>query len=93
MPSYDYICHDCSHEFESFQQMSAEVLRNCPKCGKDSLQRLIGTGAALVFKGSGFYETDYKNTSKTSDSSKEKPSESKPKNATEVKATASSNSA
>jgi predicted nucleic acid-binding Zn ribbon protein len=73
--------------------MSAEVLRNCPKCGKDSLQRLIGTGAALVFKGSGFYETDYKNTSKTSDSSKEKPSESKPKKATEVKATASSNNA
>lgn len=60
MPTYDYQCKDCSHEFEAFQSMSAEVLKECPECGKESLQRLIGTGAGLVFKGSGFYETDYK---------------------------------
>lgn len=60
MPTYDYRCNACDHEFELFQSMSDKVKRTCPKCGKRALERLIGTGAALLFKGSGFYETDYR---------------------------------
>ena len=61
MPTYDYICIDCSHEFEEFQKMTDPVLEDCPKCS-GSLQRKIGTGAGLLFRGSGFYVTDYKNS-------------------------------
>lgn len=60
MPTYEYFCKSCGHEFEEFQSMSAEPLKVCPKCGKE-IVRKIGTGAGLVFKGSGFYITDYKN--------------------------------
>jgi len=60
MPTYDYRCEACEHEFEEFQSMSAKPLRKCPECGKPKLKRLIGTGAAVIFKGSGFYETDYR---------------------------------
>lgn len=60
MPTYDYRCKSCEHEFELFQSMSDSVKKKCPSCGKSTLERLIGTGAALVFKGSGFYQTDYR---------------------------------
>lgn len=60
MPTYDYICNACGHEFEEFQAITAKPLRKCPECGKLKLQRLIGTGAGVIFKGSGFYETDYR---------------------------------
>lgn len=60
MPTYDYVCTACDHAFEEFQQMSEPLLRKCPKCGKRRLRRLFGTGAGIIFKGSGFYETDYK---------------------------------
>ncbi len=60
MPTYDYRCDACEHEFEEFQSMTAKPLRKCPQCGKLKLKRLIGTGAAVIFKGSGFYETDYR---------------------------------
>ncbi|MFT5422417.1 MAG: putative FmdB family regulatory protein [Phycisphaerales bacterium] len=60
MPTYDYRCNACDHEFELFQSMSASSKRKCPECGKLKLERLIGTGAAVIFKGSGFYETDYR---------------------------------
>lgn len=60
MPNYDYRCKSCGHEFEVFQQMSAEPLKVCPECGGE-VERLIGAGAGLIFKGSGFYITDYKN--------------------------------
>ena len=63
MPTYDYVCQDCSHAFEHFQTMSSDPLRTCPQCQKDSLKRLIGAGGALIFKGSGFYCTDYKKPS------------------------------
>ncbi len=63
MPTYDYRCDACGHEFEEFQAMSAKVLRRCPACRKQRLRRLFGTGAAIIFKGSGFYETDYKRKS------------------------------
>ncbi len=63
MPTYDYRCKACEHEFELFQNMSDPVKRKCPECGKNTLERLIGTGAAVLFKGSGFYETDYRSES------------------------------
>ena len=63
MPTYDYKCNACGHAFELFQSMSAGVKKKCPDCGKLSLERLIGTGAAVLFKGSGFYETDYRSES------------------------------
>lgn len=63
MPTYDYHCKNCDHEFELFQSMSAGVKKKCPECGKMTLERLIGTGAAVIFKGSGFYETDYRSKS------------------------------
>jgi putative FmdB family regulatory protein len=63
MPTYEYICEGCGYEFEKFQPMSASALRKCPECGKMKLKRLIGTGAGIIFKGSGFYETDYRSDS------------------------------
>ncbi len=63
MPTYDYRCDKCGHEFEHFQSMTAKVLKKCPKCKKLSLKRLIGSGAAVLFKGSGFYTTDYRSKS------------------------------
>jgi putative FmdB family regulatory protein len=63
MPTYDYRCNACGYEFELFQQMSAPVKRKCPECGRQKLERLIGTGAGVLFKGSGFYETDYRSES------------------------------
>ena len=63
MPTYDYECDACGHAFELFQTISAPVKRKCPECGKQKLRRLFGTGAAVVFKGSGFYQTDYRSES------------------------------
>ncbi len=63
MPTYDYRCKACEHEFELFQSMSDSVKRKCPECGKLKLERLIGIGAAVIFKGDGFYQTDYRSES------------------------------
>ncbi len=63
MPTYDYECDACGHEFELFQSITDGVKRKCPECSKLKLRRLFGTGAAIVFKGSGFYETDYRSES------------------------------
>lgn len=63
MPTYEYECDACTHRFEEFQSMSDEALKKCPKCGKRKLRRLFGTGAAVIFKGSGFYQTDYRSDS------------------------------
>ncbi|MBL8763962.1 MAG: zinc ribbon domain-containing protein [Phycisphaerae bacterium] len=63
MPTYDYRCKSCGHEFEQFQSMTASPIRKCPKCARQMLERLIGTGAAVLFKGSGFYQTDYRSES------------------------------
>jgi putative FmdB family regulatory protein len=60
MPTYDYKCDACGHKFEQFQSISANALKKCPECGKLKLKRLFGTGAGVIFKGSGFYETDYR---------------------------------
>ena len=63
MPTYDYECQACGHTFELFQSISEPVKRKCPKCKRLKLKRLFGTGAAVMFKGSGFYETDYRSES------------------------------
>ncbi|MBU6173631.1 MAG: zinc ribbon domain-containing protein [Planctomycetes bacterium] len=63
MPTYDYECDACDHKFELYQSISAEPEKTCPKCKKKKLRRLIGTGGAVMFKGSGFYQTDYRSES------------------------------
>ena len=60
MPTYEYKCNACGHKFERFQSITAAPVKQCPACGKNKAQRLIGTGAGLIFKGSGFYITDYR---------------------------------
>ena len=60
MPTYEYKCSACGHAFERFQSMTAEPVKRCPECGKAKVKRLISTGAGLIFKGSGFYITDYR---------------------------------
>jgi putative FmdB family regulatory protein len=62
MPTYEYQCTSCGHYFEAFQRITEEPLNNCPKCGK-RVKRLIGGGAGIIFKGSGFYTTDNKRSS------------------------------
>ncbi len=102
MPTYDYVCDACHHEFEQFQSIIADPLKKCPKCGKNKLRRLIGTGAAIVFKGSGFYQTDYRSDSykkraeadkpSTSESKSESKSENKPSDKSESKPAAEKSS-
>lgn len=65
MPTYDYICKNCHHQFEQFQAITAEPVKTCPDCGHNAVERKITGGAGLNFKGSGFYITDYKNKSKS----------------------------
>ena len=77
---YDYKCLVCGHKFELFQNMKDEQIKKCPKC-KGKVKRLIGTGSGPIFKGSGFYQTDYKNTKPESKPAKSKPSDSKEKSA------------
>ena len=60
MPTYEYECDACNHRFDELQSFSDPVLKKCPACKKSKLRRLFGTGAAVLFKGSGFYETDYR---------------------------------
>ena len=63
MPTYEYKCSACGHAFEQFQSITAAPLRRCPECGKAKVKRLLGTGAGIIFKGSGFYITDYRDAS------------------------------
>jgi len=79
MPTYDYECSSCGHSFERFQNITAEPLKRCPKCRR-KVRRLIGTGAGIIFKGSGFYETDYRSDSYRAAAKKDKSdAESTPK--------------
>ncbi|MGB9773391.1 MAG: FmdB family zinc ribbon protein [Bacteroidota bacterium] len=71
MPMYQYRCKACGYEFEELQSISAEPLKTCPKCGKAKLYRVI-SGAGLIFRGSGFYITDYKNKGKSASTSETK---------------------
>lgn len=79
MPTYDYRCTACRHAFELFQSMREPVKRTCPECGRKALERLIGTGAALIFKGSGFYQTDYRSDSYKKAADADKPASDAPK--------------
>ncbi|MBW3539566.1 MAG: zinc ribbon domain-containing protein [Planctomycetes bacterium] len=63
MPTYDYQCKSCDHRWELFQSITAKAVRKCPECGKLKAQRIIGPGAGIIFKGSGFYQTDYRSDS------------------------------
>src|SRR5437764_5865088 len=63
MPTYDYVCDNCQHKWELFQSIKAEAVRKCPECGKNKARRRIGPGAGIIFKGSGFYQTDYRSDS------------------------------
>lgn len=100
MPTYDYECDACDHRFELFQQISADPIKKCPKCGKSKLRRLFGTGAALMFKGSGFYQTDYRSESykkaseadKKSASSESSKSDSKSESKSDSSSTSSAKS-
>ena len=87
MPTYEYVCRACRHEFERFQPITSSPVRTCPKCGRKRVERKIGIGAAVLFKGGGFYETDYRSESyrkteeaekKESEKASEKASEKKP---------------
>jgi putative FmdB family regulatory protein len=63
MPTYDYQCRKCDHTWELFQPITAKPVKKCPECGKQSARRIIGPGAGIIFKGSGFYQTDYRSDS------------------------------
>lgn len=80
MPTYDYKCNECGHRFELFQSMRDKPIRKCPECGKSAVERLIGVGAGIIFKGSGFYETDYRSESykKAAEAEKKSSSDAKP---------------
>jgi putative FmdB family regulatory protein len=97
MPTYEYACNSCGHEFEEFQSITAKPLRKCPECKKSTLRRLIGTGAGIIFKGSGFYQTDYRTDSYKKAAEKEKggtstKSSDKKETKTETKAASSETS-
>ena len=81
MPTYDYVCDDCGYNFEEFQAITAEPLSKCPHCG-GHIRRLIGTGNGFLFKGSGFYVTDYRSDSYKSDKQKAEGTSTKSSKAT-----------
>lgn len=93
MPTYEYKCDACGHTFEKFQSMSSAPVRKCPQCGKSKVKRLLGIGAGVIFKGSGFYITDYRSESYKSDQKGDAPatttetkSDAKSESKTETKA-------
>jgi len=75
MPTYDYVCDACGHEFEAFESIKADPQRTCPSCRAETLRRKIGAGAAILFKGSGFYQTDYRSASYQESAKADKPPE------------------
>jgi putative FmdB family regulatory protein len=78
MPTYDYRCNDCGHRFEQYQSIKDEPLKLCPSCGQEHAQRLISAGGGILFRGGGFYETDYRSASYKEAAKADKPAESKP---------------
>ena len=73
MPTYEYECGACGHRFEKFQGMTEKAIRKCPECGKKKAQRMISGGAGVLFKGSGFYQTDYRSKGYKEAAKKDKP--------------------
>ena len=84
MPTYDYQCQACGHTFDELQSFSAPPLTKCPACKKNKLERLFGGGGAIIFKGSGFYETDYRRTGDKGPAA-DAPAETKTETKTETK--------
>ena len=91
MPTYAYRCKNCNYEFDQLQRIKDDLLKKCPSCGKDTLIRLIGGGGGLVFKGSGFYQTDYKKSNTSGGPAPESKS-AKKKSKTESKSESKSES-
>lgn len=88
MPTYDYKCANCEHQWEEFQSITAKPKRKCPECGKLKAKRMIGPGAGIIFKGSGFYETDYRSSSYNKGAAADKKaSESSSKSSSDSKST------
>ncbi len=90
MPTYEYLCQACGHRFDVLQKITDEPLTKCPNCKRAKLKRVIGAGLGVIFKGSGFYTTDYKRSgangsSKTSESKSESKTEAKPASSSESK--------
>lgn len=85
MPTYEYECQACGHKFEQFQSITAKPIRKCPDCGKSKVQRLIGAGAGLIFKGTGFYQTDYRSASYNDAKNKESGTSDKKTDSTAAK--------
>jgi len=85
VPTYDYKCKECGHLFEEFQSMSSDLLVVCPKCGKASLKRQMSGGTGLIFKGSGYYLTDYKKSGSSETAAKPKEKETRTETKTETK--------
>jgi putative FmdB family regulatory protein len=96
MPTYDYECGACKHNWDEFQSMSAKPTKKCPKCGKPKANRKIGAGAGIIFKGSGFYQTDYRSDSykksADADSKSQTSSESKSESKGDSKSSSSDSS-
>ena len=92
MPTYEYECEGCSHHFDEFQSFHDKPLKKCPKCKKPKLRRLFGTGSAILFKGSGFYETDYRSESYKSAAKADTEASSKTESSTSKESSKSSDS-
>jgi putative FmdB family regulatory protein len=88
MPTYDYVCDSCKHEFEAFESIKADPQTVCPECTEPRLRRKIGAGAAILFKGSGFYQTDYRSESYKKRAEADKPASSATKESSSTTATA-----
>jgi len=89
MPTYDYICDDCGHEFEAYESIMAQPRTDCPECKQAKLRRKIGPGAAILFKGSGFYQTDYRSDSYKKAAEADKSTNGAPKSSGDSTATPS----
>ena len=86
MPTYEYKCKNCGHELEEFQSMTAAPLTTCPSCKTENLVRVIGSGGGMIFKGSGFYQTDYKPKGEKKESKTKSPANAEKKSTPEKKA-------
>lgn len=89
MPTYDYRCSKCDHVWELFQSIKAEPEKKCPSCGKRTAKRVIGSGAGIIFRGSGFYQTDYRSESYKKAASADKKSSESTSSGSESKSSSS----
>lgn len=92
MPTYDYRCKTCEHTWEEFQSITAKATKKCPECGKRQAERVIGPGAGIIFKGSGFYQTDYRSSSYKKDAAADKKSSESAKSENKSESKSSSTS-